>query len=182
MCATAAQKWIEVQAALRGFPNYMVVRRRAHGVDRLGRDVGRETADGGNAARQAGRVPDCSSFALCASQSFLLHLRPTPSARIILSRVRSETARRNGVFSASRSLVRLTLIAPQPAALLTPAIMRHLSHGSNRHRLALRCQHIELRNDLLRLVMLPRPLGPPDCLRHTSGWTNSLGWITLIAP
>ena len=43
MCATeaAAQKWIEVQAALLGFPKYMVVQKRAHGVDRLGRDVGR---------------------------------------------------------------------------------------------------------------------------------------------
>jgi hypothetical protein len=41
MCATetAAQKWIEVQAALRGFPQYKVVKQRVHSVDRVGREV-----------------------------------------------------------------------------------------------------------------------------------------------
>jgi hypothetical protein len=46
MCATeaAAQKWIEVQAAVPGFPRYTVVQQSDRGVDRLGRGVGRETA------------------------------------------------------------------------------------------------------------------------------------------
>src|SRR6516225_3600755 len=64
----------------------------------------------------------------------------------------------------------LDLIAPQPAVLLTPAIIRHLrdADGADRigHQLALRRQHInlaQLRHDLFRLVMLPRNFGPPLC-------------------
>src|SRR5947209_2902623 len=87
-----------------------------------------------------------------------------------LSSVRSEMARRSRTFSVSSSFSRFTLVALQPAELLSPAIIRHLGHPDLTDRignaLALRDQNIDLpqlRNDLFRLVPLPRHCSPPSC-------------------
>ena len=80
----------------------------------------------------------------------------------------------------------LDLIAPQPAVLLTPTIIRHLSdaNGSDRigHRLALRCQHInlaQLRHDLFRLVMLLGILILLAAKDIPQGGPIHWGWITF---
>src|SRR5262249_53939162 len=70
----------------------------------------------------------------------------------------------------------------QPAELLAPPIIRHLTHPDLadciHHVLALRDQNIDLpqlRNDLFRLVSLPCHCSPPGCQRHTSSRTTSMG-------
>src|SRR4029077_16667525 len=69
-----------------------------------------------------------------------------------------------------------------PAKLLAPPIIRHLAHPDLadlvHHVLALRDQNIDppqLRNDLFRLVSLPCHCSPPECQRHTSSRTTSMG-------
>src|SRR3954470_13024507 len=76
----------------------------------------------------------------------------------------------------------LDLVALEPAKLLAPAVVGHLRHANRTNRvsnaLTLRDQHVDLaqlRNDLLRLVSLPRHRGPPWLESHTSGRTASKG-------
>src|SRR6478752_5136185 len=76
----------------------------------------------------------------------------------------------------------LHLLALQPTELLAPPIIRHLAHPDLAdcvHQvLALRDQNIDLpqlRNDLFRLVSLPCHCSPPECQRHTSSRTTSMG-------
>src|SRR3954454_23508908 len=76
----------------------------------------------------------------------------------------------------------LDLIAPEPAKLLAPAVVRDLRNPNRAYRvgnaLPLRHQHVhlaQLRNDLLGLVSLPRHRGPPWLESHTSGRTTSKG-------
>src|SRR6476659_7841327 len=94
-----------------------------------------------------------------------------------LSSVKSETALRSRLF-----LQTLHLLALQPTELLAPPIIRHLAHPDLAdcvHQvLALRDQNIDLpqlRNDLFRLVSLPCHCSPPECQRHTSSRTTSMG-------
>src|SRR6185437_13171752 len=87
----------------------------------------------------------------------------------------------------------LHLLALQPTELLAPPIIRHLAHPDLAdcvHQvLALRDQNIDLpqlRNDLFRLVSLPCHCSPPECQRHTSSRTTSMGvdqssGLTLLA-
>src|SRR6476661_1088972 len=76
----------------------------------------------------------------------------------------------------------LHLLALQHTELLAPPIIRHLAHPDLAdcvHQvLALRDQNIDLpqlRNDLFRLVSLPCHCSPPECQRHTSSRTTSMG-------
>src|SRR5262249_36182351 len=76
----------------------------------------------------------------------------------------------------------LHLLGFQPAELLAPPIIRHLTHPDLadciHHVLALRDQNIDLpqlRDDLFRLVSLPCHCSPPGCQRHTSSRTTSMG-------
>src|SRR4029078_1710450 len=76
----------------------------------------------------------------------------------------------------------LHLLALQPTELLAPPIIRTLAppyRGDGVHHvLALRDQNIDLpqlRNDLFRLVSLPCHCSPPECQRHTSSRTTSMG-------
>src|SRR5213080_3466206 len=76
----------------------------------------------------------------------------------------------------------LDLIALQPAELLAPAIIRHLGHANLADRvsdiLTLRDQNINLshlRDDLFRLVSLPRHCSPPSCQKTYLRSTTSMG-------
>ena len=61
------------------------------------------------------------------------------SARIILSSVRSKTARGSRAFSASRFLQLANLVALQPAKFLTPPIIRHFSDADPANRVGKLC-------------------------------------------
>src|SRR5499426_2443137 len=99
-----------------------------------------------------------------------------------LSSVKSETALRSRAVLELKVLQALHLLGFQPAELLAPPIIRHLTHPDLadciHHVLALRDQNIDLpqlRDDLFRLVSLPCHCSPPGCQRHTSSRTTSMG-------
>src|SRR5580704_668178 len=85
-------------------------------------------------------------------------------------------------YSLLQLLQALHLVVLQTTKLLAPTVIRHLADTDRADRiggaLPLRGQNInlpQLRDDLFRLVNLPRHLGPPSSKKHSSRWTTSTG-------
>src|SRR3954451_11880362 len=102
-----------------------------------------------------------------------------------LSSVRSEIALRRVLRL--ELLQAFDLVGLQPAELLPPPIIGNLAHPDLANGvgnvLSLRDKNIDLpqlRDDLFRLMVLPRHLVLLDAKRHTSGRTTSKGGGSLV--
>src|SRR5262249_15749887 len=136
-------------------------------------------------AAQARRSDTCSCARTCSMQARRrARLRSFPGGLLQNELVQRQIGNRlaQPAVLELKVLQALHLLGFQPAELLAPPIIRHLTHphlaDCLHHVLALRDQNLDLpqlRDDLFRLVSLPCHCSPPGCQRHTSSRTTSMG-------